>query len=554
MRSKKLFAVVLFVVLAALGCAMSAFATTINPETDAVFTCDSDPADFNGKTFENLTINLDHCGKFPNKGVDPYAAYVVFENITVNGEVNYEEGYDGQYNHYVNFYNSTLNTVNFSCAKVHNCEIGLNKGTSIQELNLYPAGTSKGKITVNGLINDDLKTYKSGELVETLKYPELYGKNVGMIADDNPVWTAIFDTTSERKTDPETGAMYYTRSVYGENEFVYTLIDTACIERINYHNEADSAIQLENVWVNNLFILPEAENAHPSIFTYDHAVIALLDSGVDFTLRKAQWTKPFSVPCSGSGECWYMPDYTNAIVLTMILHSDTKLNVSMDAAIVAKLLFFGSGADKSTLRLEQSETMFEMPVYKYIYAYGSNVEIESGLCNYLYFLEKRNDLDYANFYEILTELKDEITASENGELPRETDSEILSCKGQYTDRFAFERNINFWGVVYFISLPYAYAEENHAPEANIPYIFVRGAAVDHLLVSKNYQNKRLPSYFDSVGITNKSLLLRANGAYLLGTQGGCQFAVFDYRYLDIMGVPSVSLLTCDESGHCTRNK
>ena len=43
MKSKKLFAVVVFVVLAALGCAMSAAAE------DAVFTCDSDPADFNGK-------------------------------------------------------------------------------------------------------------------------------------------------------------------------------------------------------------------------------------------------------------------------------------------------------------------------------------------------------------------------------------------------------------------------------------------------------------------------------------------------------------------------
>ena len=99
MKSKKLFVIVVFVVLAALGCAMSAAAE------DAVFTCDSDPADFNGKTFENLTINLDHCGKFPNKSVDPYAAYVLFENITVSGEVNYEKGYDGQYNHYVNFYN-----------------------------------------------------------------------------------------------------------------------------------------------------------------------------------------------------------------------------------------------------------------------------------------------------------------------------------------------------------------------------------------------------------------------------------------------------------------
>ena len=539
MKSKKLFAIVVFVVLAALGCAMSAAAEkTIDPETDTVFTCDSDPADFNGKTFENLTINLDHCGKFPNKNVDPYAAYVLFENITVSGEVNYEKGYDGQYNHYVNFYNSTLNTVNFSCADVHNCEIGLNKGTSIQELNLYPAGTGKGKITVNGLINDDLKSYKS-ELVETLKYPELYGKNISMIAADEPVFRDTFGKYDETYT-----AAY-------ANLQVYAHVDMACVERINYHNETDSAIQLENVWVNNLFILPEAENAHPSIFTYDQAVIALLDSGVDFTLQKAKWTEPFSVPCSGSGECYFVDAYTDVTVLAMILHSDTKLNVYADAALVHSLLFFGSGADKSTLHLEQAETMFNMPHYGSVFAYGSNVEIESGVGRALYFIEKRNDLDYANVYEILSELKDELMDSENGELPRETDYDFFEA-GQYFDRSTFERNLNYWGVEYLLCLPYAYAEENHAPEAEIPYIYVKGAALGTLYVSENYQAKSLPAHFASVGITNKSFLLDANGAYMAGTQGGCEFAVFNYRTLRTMGVPSVLLMTCDENGYCER--
>ena len=83
MKSKKLFAVVVFVVLAALGCAMSAAAE------DAVFTCDSDPADFNGKTFENLYVLLNGCDNFKSTILPDDNVFVTLRDITVNGTLYY---------------------------------------------------------------------------------------------------------------------------------------------------------------------------------------------------------------------------------------------------------------------------------------------------------------------------------------------------------------------------------------------------------------------------------------------------------------------------------
>ncbi len=90
MKSKKLFAVVVFVVLAALGCAMSAAAEkTIDPETDTVFTCDSDPADFDGKTFENLYVLLNGCDNFKSTILPDDNVFVTLRDITVNGTLYY---------------------------------------------------------------------------------------------------------------------------------------------------------------------------------------------------------------------------------------------------------------------------------------------------------------------------------------------------------------------------------------------------------------------------------------------------------------------------------
>ncbi len=174
MRSKKLFAVVLFVVLAALGCAMSAFATTINPETDAVFTCDSDPADFNGKTFENLYVLLNGCDNLRATVLPEDNVFVTLRDITVNGTLYYvDDTYDAetgtytealpgndethaahQPDHYLNFAASMINRLEMNCIDPHTCHLNLDSPSYIDELFAYPTlPQSSGKIDIDGYSN-----------------------------------------------------------------------------------------------------------------------------------------------------------------------------------------------------------------------------------------------------------------------------------------------------------------------------------------------------------------------------------------------------------------
>ncbi len=171
MRSKKLFAVVLFVVLAALGCAMSAFATTINPETDAVFTCDSDPADFNGKTFENLYVLLNGCDNLRATVLPEDNVFVTLRDITVNGTLYYvDDTYDtetGVYTaaivgenettaaHYLNFAGeSVISRLELECIDPHDCNLGIPYPSSIDCLSVTPTNEkNRGNIIIRGYID-----------------------------------------------------------------------------------------------------------------------------------------------------------------------------------------------------------------------------------------------------------------------------------------------------------------------------------------------------------------------------------------------------------------
>ncbi len=173
MRSKKLFAVVLFVVLAALGCAMSAFATTINPETDAVFTCDSDPADFNGKTFENLYVLLNGCTNFDSTIIPGQDVFVTLRDITVEGDLHYvDDTYDRATNtyrdakpgeqlttvdHYLNIAGeSQIFRIIAECLDPHVCNLGVQYPTVVASMTTTSTTTQtneKPRLVVRGYID-----------------------------------------------------------------------------------------------------------------------------------------------------------------------------------------------------------------------------------------------------------------------------------------------------------------------------------------------------------------------------------------------------------------
>ncbi len=175
MRSKKLFAVVLFVVLAALGCAMSAFATTINPETDAVFTCDSDPADFNGKTFENLYLDVDGCGED-----------IVFTDLSVTGNLVYNGGRD-TLDHHITFDKPSIRNMWIPCEETHNASFTFIPSDDVEyvvsEMTVMPGGSEKGRIILNGTGNMTLYT--------TYEYQNWSGETITQDVDQNFYRTEI---------------------------------------------------------------------------------------------------------------------------------------------------------------------------------------------------------------------------------------------------------------------------------------------------------------------------------------------------------------------------
>ena len=185
MKSKKLFAVVVFVVLAALGCAMSAAAE------DAVFTCDSDPADFNGKTFENLYVLLNGCDNFKSTIFPDDNVFVTLRDITVNGTLYYvDDSYDrenGIYtevlpgedgtradrypDHYLNFAGeSSIDRLEMNCINPHICHLNLDSPSYVDKLFAYPTlPGSSGKIDIDGFgrwfVFEDFDYYSETKLI-----------------------------------------------------------------------------------------------------------------------------------------------------------------------------------------------------------------------------------------------------------------------------------------------------------------------------------------------------------------------------------------------------
>ena len=117
---------------------------------DGLYSCDSDPADFNGTVFDNLTFDTSACD----------GSTATLEDIIITGEMIVIGGS-------IFFAGSDLNRVHLNCPAGSHCEIGLDGDTGLKELELYPGVGSL--VTVSGLIHTDVPTpsfYIKGYLCE----------------------------------------------------------------------------------------------------------------------------------------------------------------------------------------------------------------------------------------------------------------------------------------------------------------------------------------------------------------------------------------------------
>ena len=158
---------VLFTVLMILAIAAGVFAD--NEIT--YFTCDSDPADFNGKTFEDLAVMIDGCVNFDSTIIPGKDSFVTLDNITVNGYLYFvDDSYDPitgtsvdasfddisiHGDTYLNITGlSNINNVSIQCVYSHNCNLGLQYPASIFYMEQALVNQkSLGKTIIRGYID-----------------------------------------------------------------------------------------------------------------------------------------------------------------------------------------------------------------------------------------------------------------------------------------------------------------------------------------------------------------------------------------------------------------
>ena len=130
---------------------------------DGNFTCGSYIGEFSRKTFENLSADFRECQNSP-----------VFDGLTVKDTMVITG------NASVRFTNSSINRLSLECSGKEGCEIGLEEGTSIEVLELYPENNNQ--ITINGIAGDK-------------SLPAYY--NVGYLCEGQPEFSLYADAKSE---------------------------------------------------------------------------------------------------------------------------------------------------------------------------------------------------------------------------------------------------------------------------------------------------------------------------------------------------------------------
>ena len=165
MKHITIFILVLFV----LACA----AMTASATERTYFTCDSNPDDFNGKTFDQLYVLLNGCDNFDSTVIPGDDAFVTLRDITVTDTLKFlDDTYDratdtyrdaviGEQlttaDHYLNIAgDSHINVLQIRCLDPHVCNFGIQRSATIEYVNIYGPKTGadeKPRIVVRGYID-----------------------------------------------------------------------------------------------------------------------------------------------------------------------------------------------------------------------------------------------------------------------------------------------------------------------------------------------------------------------------------------------------------------
>ncbi|MBQ6520244.1 MAG: hypothetical protein IJI14_16130 [Anaerolineaceae bacterium] len=162
----KKIALLILLLIVAFCCVMSAAAE------DTYFTCDSDPADFNGKTFGgDLYVLLNGCTNFKSTVIPENNAFVTLRDVEVKGTLYFTDGkYDSAAevykeagiwdnattaNHYLNLAgDSYIENLYMECMDPHTCNLGIQYTTTVNNMDIVPTSSAaRSKIVVRGYID-----------------------------------------------------------------------------------------------------------------------------------------------------------------------------------------------------------------------------------------------------------------------------------------------------------------------------------------------------------------------------------------------------------------
>lgn len=137
----------------------------------AYFTCDSNPADFNGKEFEDLYVLLNGCSNLDSTVIQGEDAFLTLRDIRVNGTLWYvDDNYNRETSvyrdavlgeslttadHFLNIAgDSFISTLHMECIDPHTCNFGIQFPTRVFLVEANPVHReNEGKMVIRGYID-----------------------------------------------------------------------------------------------------------------------------------------------------------------------------------------------------------------------------------------------------------------------------------------------------------------------------------------------------------------------------------------------------------------
>ena len=448
---------------------------------DGYFDCGSDPADFSGKVFDNLTVDLGQCA----------GKRILFSNITVTANTIIESGMDD----HVLFSSGNLNRVRFVCQDGHDCELGLDGETTLKDLKLFPS--ANGLITVNGLSPDNRQL------------PAFYEK--GYLCEGQLDFAAYADadvSIDYQLLDLETFA--------GLGK-----IDTVRIFAAN-----DSGITFNNVWTHRAFIQSASEDAprNFSVNSMGFTFIDLLDSGISFCLHNMN---EMHLPHGHGRECSYVAGDQMNIGL-LLLHSDEDLTVSMDRQYIDYVVFFGKGCDQATLTLNAYTGSEQVSDIFQVHIYDANAEFYNKTIQGVYFLIAPEGAPYESFYRFFDQAETLCRGHRSDFVDPEVMPYLPGADSSYWDRIDAAL---VWSQLmpYYNITPVGLAADGistiyERSEPNVPYIYYHAAYIEKVRVLNAYGSSdgHLPDYIKQKNWSSPNPFMTGSTIRLC-ENGGCGF-------------------------------